>query len=112
MGIDRFAGPGDVERAFEDRTWSLQAEEAAEEARYEYHHLPTVRPMPVGWTRAADGTWASSGVDDQLWEVFCAECGDFDGPADQQSPDVQKLRGPYSREHHAHRVAKEHAEQY
>lgn len=87
-------------------------EERAEQEARAYHHLPIARPMPVGWSEGADGAWTSAGVDAHRWEVFCAECGDMDGPADRQPPFVQRLRGPYQHEHHARGVAKRHAEQY
>lgn len=116
MGMGRFGFelPMDRERreqAYVERS-ERHREERAEREAQEYHHLPIARPMPTGWTRAADGGWTSAGVDAHLWEVFCAECGDTDGPADQQSPFIQQLRGPYRHEHHARRVAKKHEEEY
>jgi hypothetical protein len=61
----------------------------------------------LGWADSADG-WKWESEDPRLWEVFCAECGDRDGPADIQEPAVRELRGPYRSEHHARHVATAH----
>jgi hypothetical protein len=66
----------------------IMADQAAASS-VEPRHFPGARRMPIGWTRGRDGSWESSGVDEKLWEVFCVECGDTDGPADQQSAAVQ-----------------------
>ena len=64
----------------------------------DYGHFPYARPLRLGWQHDATGKWNSPSEDHKLWEVFCAECGDTDGPADQQSQAVQRLRGPYPSE--------------
>jgi hypothetical protein len=38
------------------------------------------RQVRTGWYHDAAGGWAYEGVDDHLWEVFCQQCGDTDGP--------------------------------
>jgi len=45
---------------------------------------------------------------DSRWEVICAECGDNEGPSEDQSPAIQQLRGPYPTEHKAERAAHAH----
>ena len=72
------------------------------------HHFPYARRVRLHWSQLPNGTWSFDGEDDHLWEVFCAECGDTDGPADLQSEGVQKLRGPYQGEHKARRAATHH----
>lgn len=74
----------------------------------EHRHFPYARRVRHGWARAVDGHWTWAAEDPRLWEVFCAQCGDADGPAEGQSPEVQRLRGPYPGEHHARRVATRH----
>jgi hypothetical protein len=71
-------------------------------------HYPYARQVRTGWHRDAAGTWAYDGVDDHLWEVFCQQCGDTDGPAESQDPAVRQLRGPYRHKHTAEHVATEH----
>jgi hypothetical protein len=72
------------------------------------HHYPYARHVRTGWKQDADGAWSHEGEDAHLWEVFCAECGDTDGPAQLQSPEVQTLRGPYQGEHRAKHAATRH----
>lgn len=116
MGMGRFGFELPMDRERDEQAYLARSERhreaRAEREAQEYHHLPIVRQMPTGWTKAADGTWSSTGIDEHLWEVFCAECGDSDGPANEQPPLLQQLRGPYRHEHHAHRVAKRHEEEY
>jgi hypothetical protein len=71
-------------------------------------HYPYARQVRTGWHRDAAGSWAYDGVDDHLWEVFCAECGDTDGPAEDQEPAVRQLRGPYGNKRHAEHAATRH----
>ena len=40
--------------------------------------------------------------------MFCAECGDTDGPAENQTQPIQRLRGPYAHEHKAKHAAQKH----
>jgi hypothetical protein len=87
----------------------VMADRAA--ASKEHRHFPGVRRMPTGWSKSDRGSWISSGVDPKLWEVFCAECGDTDGPAGSQSDVVGNLRGPYRHEHQARHVAQKHFEE-
>lgn len=75
-------------------------------------HYPYARPVRHGWRRDAGGHWAYDTVDEHRWEVFCAECGDTDGPAADQAPAVQELRGPYHGKHRAKRVADKHFHAY
>ena len=74
----------------------------------DHGHFPYARPVRLGWRREANGHGAYDMADEHLWEVFCAECGDADGPAEDQTPAVQELRGPYRGKHHARRVADKH----
>jgi len=71
-------------------------------------HYPYVRQVRTGWHRDAGGAWAYDGVDGHLWEVFCEQCGDADGPAENQDSAVHQLRGPYRHKHTAAHVANEH----
>jgi hypothetical protein len=73
-----------------------------------HRHFPYARRVRLNWTKLRNGTSTFDKEDDQLWEVFCAECGDTDGPAGLQSESVQRLRGPYKGEHKARRVASHH----
>lgn len=107
---DWLQGVGGYGAVGSERFWELKEEEGEADAPFHYHHLPMARPRRVGWSRNPDGTWAAAGEDGQLWEVFCAECGDSDGPAEGQPPEVQKLRGPYKNERLARRAARRHAE--
>ena len=75
-------------------------------------HYPYARPVRHGWRRDAGGHWAYDTVDEHQWEVFCAECGDTDGPAADQAPAVQELRGPYRGKHRAKHVADKHFRAY
>ena len=43
--------------------------------------------------------------------MVCVECGDADGPAENQSASVQRLRGPYGSEHKAKHAATKHFDQ-
>jgi len=71
-------------------------------------HYPYARPVRHGWRKDASGHWAYDMADEHSWEVFCAQCGDTDGPATDQSPEVQQLRGPYRGKHRAKHVADKH----
>jgi hypothetical protein len=71
-------------------------------------HYPYARQVRTGWHHDAAGMWAYDGLDDHLWEVFCQECGDSDGPAEDQDPAVRQLRGPYRHKHAAEHAANEH----
>jgi hypothetical protein len=73
-----------------------------------HHHFPSARRLHLAWRRDADGRWRSDAEDERRWEVVCAECGDTDGPAENQTEPVQRLRGPYANEHKATRAAKKH----
>ena len=71
-------------------------------------HFPYARRLRLAWRQDADGHWTSDQEDKRLWEVFCAECGDTDGPAENQTEPIQRLRGPYSNEHKAKHAAEKH----
>ncbi len=71
-------------------------------------HYPYARQVRTGWHHDAAGAWAYDGVDAQLWEVFCQQCGDTDGPAENQEPAVRQLRGPYRHKHSAEHAANKH----
>ena len=73
-----------------------------------HHHFPYARRVRRGWRLNPDGHWISDHEDERLWEVFCAECGDMDGPVENQTEMVQRLRGPYSHEHKAKHTARKH----
>ena len=90
-----------------DTLWHSMHADGIEDTGLNRGHYPYARRLRVGWTRTPSG-WAYASEDDHLWEVFCAECGDTDGPADRQSPEVQRLRGPYESEHRAKHVADRH----
>ncbi len=79
-----------------------------EESSHEHRYFPYARRLRIGWRTDADGCWISDLEDERLWEVFCAECGDTDGPADNQTEPIRQLRGPYSSEHKAKHVATNH----
>ena len=95
--------------AFGIRYGALDAAAAVAEAgSREHRHFPFARRLRLDWRHNADGGWASDVEDDRLWEVFCAECGDTDGPAENQSEPIRQLRGPHPSEHKAKHVAKQH----
>jgi hypothetical protein len=73
-------------------------------------HFPFPRRARLDWKRLPDGSWHSGREDRHAWEVFCAGCGDTDGPADVQDEGVRQLRGPYKTKHHAKAVATRHIE--
>jgi hypothetical protein len=98
--------------AFGVRYGALDAKSAAAQAGSDGHHFPYARRLRLAWRHEADGRWTSDGEDERLWEVFCAECGDADGPAVNQTEPIQRLRGPYSSEHKAKHAAKKHFDEY
>ena len=63
----------------------------------DHQHSPYVRHIHLAWHRDHFGQWVSESWDDSKWEVICRECGDTEGPGDEQSPGVRELRGPYSK---------------
>jgi len=71
-------------------------------------HHPVFRHARQGWWKDAEGRWVSVAEDPSRWEVVCPQCGDSDGPADNQLPRVITLRGPYASRHKAERAAKRH----
>jgi hypothetical protein len=85
---------------------------AADPAGADHHHYPYARQVRVGWHQDAAGKWAYASVDDHLWEVVCQQCGDTDGPAENQTPEVRKLRGPYPGKHRAKHVAGKHFKEH
>jgi hypothetical protein len=83
-------------------------EDLTDAASTEHHHFPYARRVRLGWRQDANGRWFSHQEDKKLWEVFCAECDDTDGPAENQTDVIQRLRGPYSHEHKAKHAAQKH----
>jgi hypothetical protein len=77
-------------------------------SRFDGGHFPYARQVRIGWHHDAAGAWAYDGVDAHLWEVFCQQCGDTDGPAEDQVPAVRELRGPYRHERSAKHAANKH----
>jgi len=69
---------------------------------------PYARPLRTGWTRNPTGDWVACAEDPQRWEVFCEQCGNTDGPADDQPDPARELRGPYAPKHKAEHVVKRH----
>lgn len=84
----------------------------AEVSGPDHGHYPYARPVCTGWYHDAAGRWAYEGVDDHLWEVFCQQCGDTDGPAENQAPPVRQLRGPYRHKHSAEHAANKHFKEF
>ncbi len=76
----------------------------------QHHHFPHARRLRLGW-RDVGGRWVAAQEDEHRWEVVCVECGDADGPAENQSASVQRLRGPYGSEHKAKHAATKHFDQ-
>jgi hypothetical protein len=75
-------------------------------------HYPYDRHLRTGWRRDLQGRWVADFEDDSRWEVFCAECVDSDGPAENQSEPVRVLRGPYSSQHKATHAADKHFKEW
>jgi hypothetical protein len=100
-------GGGDF--SFGIRFGALDAKAAAAEAdSNRHHHFPFARRLRLAWRLETDGRWTFEGQDKRHWEVICAECGDTDGPAANQTESIQRLRGPYSSEHKAKHAAQKH----
>jgi hypothetical protein len=94
------------------RLGALDAQAARDDAAsHEHRHFPSARRLRLGWRHDPDGRWISDREDQRLWEVFCAECGDTDGPGENQTEAIQRLRGPYSHERKAQHVAQQHFDQ-
>jgi hypothetical protein len=104
---------GGSDFAFGFRTGALDAAAAADGAAdgAEHHHFPFARRQLLDWRQDADGRWSSDREDEHLWEVLCAECGDTDGPAENQAEPVRRLSGPYAGGHKAKHVATRHFEE-
>jgi hypothetical protein len=75
-------------------------------------HYPYARQVRLSWYQDGSGKWAYDGLDDHQWEVFCQQCGDTDGPAENQEPPVRQLRGPYRGKHRADHAASKHFKAY
>ena len=71
----------------------------------DHRHYPYARQVRLNGSQNAAGQWAYQGVDEHLWEVFCQQCGDTDGPAENQEAAVRELRGPYRSKHQAKHAA-------
>jgi hypothetical protein len=107
------AGSGDFRLGFESAAMNAKAKLAADATATRASgpdpgHYPYARPVRDGWRRDAGGHWAYDTVDEHRWEVFGAQCGDTDGPATDQAPEVQELRGPYHGKHRAKDIADKH----
>ena len=61
-------------------------------------HYAVCRPVRLSWFENDHGEWHWLHTDDGLWEVICAQCGDRDGPPEQQEAEIRQLRGPYPHE--------------
>ena len=73
-------------------------------------HVPITRAQPAECARMPDGTWRSIDPDHPArWEVICTECGDDQGPIEDQTPFVRDLRGAYRSEEAALQAATVHA---
>jgi len=70
-------------------------------------HAPYVRHVHMGWSHDQYGRWVSS-QDESQWEVVCIQCGDDEGPADEQTESLRQLRGPYPSQHKARHAARTH----
>ena len=75
-------------------------------------HYPFVRHVRLSWRKDQDGQWTSDEFDNSQWEVVCPQCGDTDGPAEDQNGEACTLRGPYSSHHHAQHVANKHTKEW
>lgn len=73
-----------------------------------FGHHPYARPLQSGWDKDAAGHWNSSGTDAHSWEVICPECGDTDGPIEEQPDAVKARRGPFASKHKAEHAATKH----
>ncbi len=78
--------------------------------RLDRQHYPYARRVRHGWHKDAAGAWAYDSLDDQLWEVFCQQCGDTNGPAEDQQQPVRQLRGPYHSKPVAQQASNRHLE--
>jgi hypothetical protein len=76
--------------------------------RVDRSHYPYTRRLKLGWRRTAEDQWVADGEDAERWEVVCTQCGDTDGPVEEQAPPVQPLRGPYESRHEARHAEAEH----
>jgi len=74
----------------------------------DHRHYPYARQVRLSWNQDTAGKWAYQGVDERLWEVFCEQCGDTDGPAEYQEPAIRQLRGPYRGKRRAKHAAGRH----
>ena len=70
--------------------------------------LVVSRHIHMGWQHDQFGRWVSDREDEAQWEVVCVQCGDDEGPADWQTPGVQRLCGPYPSRHKARHAAGRH----
>jgi hypothetical protein len=102
LGAEFMAIDGQVKRAMG----------SADAAGPDPGHYPYARQVRTGWRQDVPGAWAYDALDDHLWEVFCEQCGDTDGPAETQKPAVRQLRGPYRNKHSAERVASRHFKEF
>lgn len=66
------------------------------------HSLTSIRRAPGVARSAETGDW------ELRFEVICPDCGDSGGPLEEQSPEVQALRGPFPDAAAARRAAQEH----
>jgi len=99
--------------AFGIRVGALDAAGAITgDASDEHRHFPCARRLLLGWHQDQSGKWVAGQEDARLWEVFCRECGDTDGPAETQTETVRRLRGPYTGEHKAKHAATKHFDEH
>jgi len=97
-GVEGMAAGSDVARSADP----------GDENDPEHQHYPYVRHVRVALHRDGYGQWMSESWENSQWEVICAECGDTEGPLDEQTVEVRRLRGPYVSRHKAERAAHGH----
>ena len=75
-------------------------------------HHPYVRHVRLGWHRDKYGQWVPDAEDESHWEVICRQCGDTEGPVDEQPKSAKEVRGPYPTHHKAEHAAKKHERKF
>jgi hypothetical protein len=102
----------DALSAFPPSWWRRREAADSEESQPGGGHRPHVRTARSSWRQDASGQWESDAEEAHLWEVFCQQCGDTDGPVDIQPEAARRLRGPYPSMRRAGRAAVKHLKEY